>query len=126
MNSMNLFKIKQWKGAIHHALIAILYIVGGCLVIYDPVLASAVITALLAWILIVIGITRLWMASTLRHSSGWGWLLFAGIMSIVLGSLILLQWPMSALWLIGLFIAIELMINGWSYIFIAIAIRKKG
>jgi uncharacterized membrane protein HdeD (DUF308 family) len=36
-----------------------------------------------------------------------------------------MQWPFSALWIIGLFIAIELIVNGWSYIFIAIAMRRN-
>jgi uncharacterized membrane protein HdeD (DUF308 family) len=121
---IDVFKSKQWKGAIYHALIAVLYIAGGSLVIYDPILASAIITALLAWVLIIIGITRLIMAIVLRHSTGWGWLLFAGLVSIILGGLILMQWPFSALWIIGLFIAIELMVNGWSYIFIAFAMRR--
>ena len=121
---IDVFQSKQWKGALWHALIAGLYIVGGSLVIYDPVLASTIITALIAWVLIVIGLTRLIMAFWLRHADGWVWLLIAGITAVILGVMILVQWPVSALWVIGLFIAIELIVNGWSYIFIAIAIRK--
>lgn len=121
---IDVFKSRGWKGITWHALIAVLYIVGGGLVIYDPFLASAIITGLLAWVLIIIGITRLTMAFALRHASGWGWLLFAGLTSIILGILILMQWPFSALWIIGLFIAIELIVNGWSYIFMAFAIRR--
>ena len=123
---VDVFKSHHWKGIVGHALIAVLYIMGGGLVIYDPILASAVITALIAWILIIIGVTRLIMAVVLRHTSGWGWLLFAGLMAIVLGVLILLQWPYSALWIIGMFIAIELIVNGWTYIFIAMGMRCKS
>lgn len=121
---IDVFKSKQWKGAVWHALIAILYIIGGGIVIYDPILASTLITVLLAWVLIFIGIIRLIMASVLRNESGWGWLVFAGLTALVLGILILLQWPYSGLWVLGLFIAIELLVNGWTYIFIALAIRR--
>ena len=121
---VDVFKSKQWKGAIWHALIAFLYIVGGAIVIYDPILASTLITVLLAWVLIFIGIARFIMASALRDETGWGWLVFAGLMAIVLGVLILLQWPYSGLWVIGLFIAIEILVNGWAYIFMALAIRR--
>lgn len=114
----------QWKGILGHALIAILYLIGGCLIIYDPVLASVVMTALLAWIFIIIGITRLLMAIILRHDTGWGWLLFGGITSIMLGILMLMQWPYSGLWIIGLFVAIELMVNGWMSIFIALGMKR--
>ena len=121
---VDVFRYRQWKGAVWHGLIAILYFIVGALILYDPILASTVITALLAWVLIFIGITRFMMAVSLRHEKEWGWLLFAGLAAIILGILILLQWPWSGLWVIGLFIAIELLMSGWTYIFIAFSIRR--
>lgn len=118
------FKEKFWKGTAWHAFIAVLYIIGGCLVIYDPFLASALITSLLASVLIVIGIARLIMAIQLRGESGWFWLLLAGLIAIALGIMILAHWPMSGLWIIGLFIAIELLVDGWTYIFLALSMRR--
>ena len=120
---LDVFKSKHWKGALSHALIAVLYIAGGGLIIYDPLLASSLITAALAGVLIVIGVIRLSMAVLLRQTKGWGWLFLAGLAAIVLGVLILLQWPYSGLWFIGLFVAIELIIAGWSYVFLAFSIR---
>ena len=122
---LDVFKSHHWKGIVGHALIAVLYIMGGGMIIHDPILASAVITALIAWILIISGVTRLIMAIALRHGAGWGWLLFAGLTAIVLGVLILMQWPYSALWIIGMFIAIELIVNGWTYIFMALGMRNS-
>ena len=121
---IDVIKSRHWKGVGWHALIAALYIVGGGIIIYDPILASTMITALIAWTLIIIGITRLIMAATLRYAKGWGWFVFAGVTSLLLGVLILLQWPYSGLWVLGLFIAIELIVNGWTYIFIALALRR--
>lgn len=121
---VDVFKSQHWEGIVGHALIAVLYIIGGAMVIKDPVLASAVVTALIAGILIIIGVTRLIMAIVLRHTAGWGWLLFAGITAIILGILILMQWPYSALWIIGMFIAIEMIVNGWTYIFLALGMRR--
>jgi uncharacterized membrane protein HdeD (DUF308 family) len=120
---VDVFKSKHWKGVIWHALIAVLYLIGGWAIVYDPFLASAFMTAMLAGILIVIGFTRFIMAIVLRHERGWFWFLLAGLTSIILGSLILAQWPWSGLWVIGLLIAIELLINGWTYVFIALALR---
>lgn len=120
-----IFQDKKWRGALFHAVIAILYIIGGCIIIYDPLLASAIITAFLAGVFIVIGITRLIMAYRLRNASGWGWLVVAGIAALALGIIIWSQWPISGLWFIGLFIAIEMIMTGWSYIFIALAVRRR-
>lgn len=36
------------------------------------------------------------------------------------------EWPVSGFWVIGLFVAIELILNGWSYVFVALAARKAG
>ena len=64
------------------------------------------------------------MSFQLRPAGGWWWVLLSGIMSIVLGAIILAQWPATGLWVIGLVIAIELIVNGWSYIFVALAAKS--
>ncbi|ETO92315.1 HdeD family acid-resistance protein [Legionella oakridgensis] len=121
---IDVFKSKRWKGSAWHALIAILYLIGGGIIIYDPFIASTIITILLAAVLIVMGITRFIMAIILRGSKGWGWLLLSGLTASILGFLILIQWPWSGLWIIGMFIAVEMLISGWTYIFLALAIRR--
>lgn len=118
------FKDRQWKGALWHALIAMLYIAGGCIIVYDPVLASTLITAILAGLLIAIGVSRTLMAVMVRGTKGWVWLLLAGLATLVLGMMILAQWPVSGLWFIGLFIAIEMIINGWTLIMLACAANR--
>jgi len=122
---IDVLKSKRQKGTILRTTIALLYIIGGTIVVYDPILASSIVTIMLAWILIVIGTTRVAMAITHRDTQVWGWLFFAGLCAVVLGVLILMQLPISALWVIGLFIAVELIINGWSYIFIAFSMRRQ-
>ncbi|WP_133131326.1 HdeD family acid-resistance protein [Legionella yabuuchiae] len=121
---IDVFKSKDWHASIWHALIAVLYLIGSGVILYQPLLASTVITAIIAAVLIIIGVIRIIMAFSLRDASGWGWMLFAGIVAVFLGVLILAQWPWSGLWVIGVFISVELIVNGWSYIFLALAIRK--
>ena len=116
-------KHKPWKGACWQIFIALLYFIAAGLVFYDPLLASAMLTAALAWLLIVIGFARIIMSIYVRDTKGWGWIFFSGITSLVLGVLILLQWPMSGLWVIGMFIAIDMIVSGWTYIFTAFALR---
>jgi len=120
------FKCQGWKSVLWHVLIALLYVWGGIVMIIDPVLASKVLTLMLAWILIAVGVFRIIMAFQLRPVDGWFWPLLAGIVSILLGGMIIAQWPVSGLWVIGLFVAIELIFNGWAYVFIALAARKTS
>jgi uncharacterized membrane protein HdeD (DUF308 family) len=120
----DVFKSRQWEGTIWHAGIAVLYLIAGSLVIYDPFLASSIITVILASLLVIIGVVRLSMAFALRHTRGWGWLLLGGLVSLGLGLILLFQWPWSGFWFIGLFISIELLMAGWTYIFLAFALRN--
>jgi len=120
------FQSKGWKSVLLHVLIAILYLLAGLAVLQNPLLASLVLTLLLAGIILAIGVVRVVMAIQMRGSKGWGLVLLGGIVSIALGALIYLQWPVSALWVIGLFVAIDLIANGWSYVFIALAARDAG
>jgi len=118
------FKHKGWKSLLWNILIALFYLGAGALVIYDPVGVSIALTLVLAFALIAIGIFRIIMALQFKLAQVRWMTLLSGIASIVLGALILAQWPVSGLWVIGLFVAIELIIHGWSYVFIALAARQ--
>lgn len=121
------FACKGWKSVLAHVLIALFYVAAGGLIIADPVFASKLLTLILAGILVAAGVTRIAMAMQLRGvASGWYWALLSGLISILLGAMIVLQWPVSGLWVIGLFVAVELIMNGWSYLFIALAARRSA
>jgi uncharacterized membrane protein HdeD (DUF308 family) len=118
------FKHKGWKSLLWNIFIALFYLGAGVLVIYDPVGASIALTLVLAFALLAIGVFRIIMALQFKLAQVRWMTLLSGIASIVLGALILAQWPVSGLWVIGLFVAIELIIHGWSYVFIALAARR--
>lgn len=118
------FKSLHWRGMLWHLVIAILYLIAGALVSYDPLLASTLITAFLAWAFIFMGIARTILWFSLNKSPGTVWFLISAIASILLGVILLIKWPMSGIWFIGLIIAIELIIAGWTYILLAFALKK--
>ncbi len=120
---INAFKAKGWKSIAWHILSAILYGLAGLVIIIDPLLASLIFTLVLGFLILLVGITRIIMALHIRGIKGWGWPLVAGIISVLLGVLIIAQWPLSGFWVIGLFIAIEMIVSGWSYIFLSLAAR---
>jgi uncharacterized membrane protein HdeD (DUF308 family) len=123
---VNAFQLKGWKSMLWHVLIALLYVAAGVLIITDPILASMGLTMALASILIAVGVFRIIMALQLRPVKGWFWPLLSGLISILLGSMILAQWPATGFWVIGLFVSIEMIFNGWSSVFIALAARNTA
>jgi len=119
-------KCSGWKSVISHVLIGLLYVVAGFMIVARPLLASVVLTWTLAGILIAVGVLRLVMAIQHRAMQGWTWTFLAGVATVLLGLMILARWPTDALWVIGLFLAVELIINGVTAIFVALAARVAG
>jgi uncharacterized membrane protein HdeD (DUF308 family) len=119
-------KCRGWRSVLWHVVIAILYVVAGLDIIEDPLRASALLTLLLGGALIGIGVVRIVMALQWRGFKNWIWPLIGGIAAIILGFMILTQWPISGFWVIGLFVSIEMIFSGWSYIIIALGAREMG
>ncbi len=121
------FKAKEtdWHGRIPHILFALFYIIGGIVIFLDPVTGASALTITLAVIFILIGSMRLGL-SILLAIHHWRWLQHAigGVLALILGIYILIQWPLSSLWVIGLFISIEMILNGWQMIFISFKAKK--
>ena len=66
------------------------------------------------------------IASCMARFEQWGWALFSGVIKFALGFLILQGWPATGLWVIGLFIGIDLVFFGWFWIVLAITARKQS
>jgi uncharacterized membrane protein HdeD (DUF308 family) len=113
---------RKWSGFFLHLLMGILYLVVGYMLIYGPVAASVSITLILAIFYIVLGVFRIVTSLSLR-TPRWGWNLFNGIIALLLGLLIFEQWPMSGLYIIGLFVGIDLLFTGWAYVMAGLGAR---
>ena len=120
------FQAKAWKGRLPAILIGLAYVAAGILIFQDPLAASKGLTLMLGALLLVIGIVRIVLAFGMKGHAGWIWLALSGALSLVLGFMIISKWPASGLWVIGLFVAIELIIQGWSCIFLALAARNAS
>ena len=120
------FKAEGWKAKLWEILIALLYIAAGVIVLVHPAASAVWFTMLLAIFLIASGIFRIIIGFQIKGEvKGWGWTVFGGIASIILAIMIFSQWPLSGLWVIGLFIAIEMIMQGTSMISIALAAKAS-
>jgi len=118
------FMSKGWKGTLLSAAIAIIYLLAGVVVVLDPLGSAVALTLVIGAALLVAGALRIGIALQHRGERGWQWAIVGGALSLILGGLILLEWPISGFWVIGLFIAVELLINGFTAIFIGLAARR--
>lgn len=118
------FRREGWSSRLAMLAVGVLYVVTGALVFYNPLQAVIALTLICAAMLVAAGILRIVMAFQVRPLPVWGWVLASGILSLLLGLLIFAQWPASSAWVLGTFLAIELIFQGWSYVFLANAIRS--
>jgi uncharacterized membrane protein HdeD (DUF308 family) len=117
-------KSSGWKSVGIQIILAILYVAAGIYTWAFPIPALEVITLWLAAIFFVTGFLRLISAFQHRHFQEWFWLVLSSAISILMGVLIMTGYPESSLWLPGLLIAIELLLQGWSLLFLGLAARS--
>jgi uncharacterized membrane protein HdeD (DUF308 family) len=118
------FAVRGWGSFLLHLLAGVLYVIGGLLIIDEPVAGSYVITAFLAACLIVGGIFRIAIAIGHRHIEGWWYLVLSGIISLLIGVILYLSLPWSALWVLGTLVAVELVVQGVTWVQFGFALRR--
>src|SRR5262249_9953456 len=117
------FRHRPWSGFFINLLGGVLSAVAGVVMVANPALAAVSLTLLIAMMLIVAGLFRLFIAfSTPLHHRGW--LILNGAISIILGVMIWDSWPASGLWVIGLFVGIDMIFDGWTEIILALGARR--
>jgi uncharacterized membrane protein HdeD (DUF308 family) len=115
--------VGKWAGLYHHWLGAILFGVLGALIVWRPLVSAEILTLLMGAFFLVAGLFQL-ITPFLVSLPEWGWHALNGIITLVLGILILAQWPVSGLWVIGLFVGIELIFYGGAWIALALRLRS--
>jgi uncharacterized membrane protein HdeD (DUF308 family) len=123
MEVIHAFKHRRWSGFLLFLLGGILSVVAGVVIWTRPLAGMGVLTLLAASYFLVLGALRVVGAVSSRHP-GWGWGLFNGAVSVLLGILIWRGWPASSLWVIGMFVAIDMIFQGWNYVMLAMVARK--
>jgi uncharacterized membrane protein HdeD (DUF308 family) len=113
----------KWSGFLLQVLIGILYSVVGFVVMDTPEKSAIALTLIMAIFLIVGGIVRI-VVALFERFPGWGWVLLNGAVALLLGLLIRREWPLSGLVVIGLYVGIEMVFNGWYWVMLAIGLRK--
>ena len=113
---------RRKSGFFVHLIVGLLYAAVGLILIMNPQQASISLTLALAILYIVVGTFRTAFSASMQLPR-WGWGVFSGLLTLILGVLILAQWPVSGLFVIGLFVGIDLIFLGWYYITAASASR---
>jgi uncharacterized membrane protein HdeD (DUF308 family) len=104
-------------------LVGVAYLFVGGYLIARPLLGVASLTLVLACLFLVEGILDVVLFFRMRSLRGSSWVLLDGIITLVLGLLIYLQWPNSSLWAIGTLVGASMIISGISRVMLSVAVR---
>jgi uncharacterized membrane protein HdeD (DUF308 family) len=114
--------VGKWAGMFQHLVAAVLFGVVGLLMVWRPLVTAEILTLLMGAFFLVTGLFQI-IAPAMISLPDWGWHVLNGVITLVLGILVLAQWPVSGLWVIGLFVGIELIFYGIAWIALALDLR---
>ncbi|PSB12938.1 hypothetical protein C7B61_01760 [filamentous cyanobacterium CCP1] len=119
------FQSRPVRGFWLNLIVGILYVIAGLYILFNVGAAIVALTFAFGVLFLVEGIYTIIMAFTNRTGNGMSWLVaLNGIVTLILGILVLNQWPFSAIWLIGLYVGISLLMSGISLLSAALVARR--
>lgn len=118
-------KTRKWSGFFIHLLIGIFYLVAGVILFFNPGMGAITLTLVLGTFYISIGLIRMVSSASIRYRQ-WKWTFFSGIIATLVGIFIAMSWPVSGLFIIGIFVGIDLLFYGINLIALAVAARNTA
>ena len=121
---INAFQMQGWGQFLLWLLLGVLYIVAGFVTFENPLMAAAVLTLILGIALVVSGIMRIILGFSVKNGIPWMWIVLSGAITLLLGIIILAQWPVSSLYILGMFLGIDLIFAGVGWIGLGFGLRN--
>ncbi len=118
---------KSLRRTITWVLLGMLYVGAGLFAFLNPLLAAGALTLLLGASLVGAGVMRLILSFQMRSNDQWWWAALSAAVTALLGTMVLSQWPASSLYILGVFLSVDLLFAGlcWTTIGIAAMASSK-
>src|SRR5271154_1178944 len=120
------FQIKTWGRFLFWLALGVLYIIAGFTAFDNPLLTAVWLTLILGAALVASGIVRIFLGFNMQHGSPWIWIVFSGLITLLLGVIILVHWPVSSLWTLGIFLGVDLVFAGAGWIGLGLGLRNAA
>lgn len=119
------FQSKPVRGFWLNLIVGIFYVIAGIYILFNLVAAILALTLAFGILFVAEGVFTIIMGFTNKAGHRMSWLVvFNGVITLILGIMVLNRFPFSALWLIGLYVGISLLMSGISLLAAALAVRK--
>jgi uncharacterized membrane protein HdeD (DUF308 family) len=124
VHSMLAFRAHGAGSMIWKLLVGLAYVFFGAYLIMHPLLGVASLTLVLASLFLIEGVLDIILFFKMRPAGGESWVLIDGIVTLLLGLMIYMQWPMSSAWAIGVLVGVSMIISGATRVMLSLAVRK--
>lgn len=113
------FSRRTWGAVVFEALEGLLYLGAGVWLAFFPIAGILTLTLFVAIFVIIQGVMEIAIGLKVRPAAGWGWILFSGVIALIVGAMIISGLPSTAAWTIGVLVGVKLMMEGWAYLILA-------
>ena len=126
MEIVHSFKIRDWGRSLFLAIIGSLYVFGGFFAVLNPLHTSLVLTLVLGIVLIIAGVTRIIVGLRVKGDGHSGWIVLSGLATALLGLIILIHWPFSSFYALGIILGVNLIQSGFGWIGLGLRLGQGG
>jgi uncharacterized membrane protein HdeD (DUF308 family) len=120
------FNAKDWGHRILWLLLGALYVFAGFICLQNPFQAATLLTLMLGVALIVGGLLRIFLAMQMKQGTPWVWVVLSGVITFLLGLMIVAKWPASSFYVLGIFLGVDLIFMGSSWLSIGLALKRHA
>jgi uncharacterized membrane protein HdeD (DUF308 family) len=121
------FNVKSWGKFAFWMLLGLLYVAAGIICFWRPFEAATILTLFLGAALVVGGVVRMFLAWHMREAGKpWGWVVVSGVISLLLGLMIIAKWPYSSFYVLGIFLGVDLIFIGSGWITMGLTLKRRA
>ena len=96
------------------------------LILFHPAVVISTLGMILAVYFLMDGFVNIVLSVEFRPAKGWRFMLLNGLLSLLLGIIVLSSWPLSSFWVVGLLIGISFLLDGIALLAISGNIKENG
>jgi uncharacterized membrane protein HdeD (DUF308 family) len=119
------FRAQTWGKFFFWLALGVLYGIAGVITIDDWDLAATVLTLMLGAVLVATGLVRIYLAFQIKEGTPWFWAAASGAITTLVGLIILSRWPTSSVYTLGIFLGVDLLFAGVSWVNIGLALKSR-
>jgi len=117
------FGVRDWCHFLFWMLLGVFYSLAGFVCLADPFEGATILTLMLGILLAIIGLLRIYLSTLMQHGTPWGWVAFSGVLSFLVGLMIIGGWPSSNFFVLGLLLGMDLIYLGTTWAAVGLALK---